>query len=552
MSKQSSSLAKTNGASGPNRSSAGLFERQATLGRHVCVQRDAAGPVVQPDAPDRVRSVMDTPGRPLDATTRSSLEPHFGYDFSQVRVHADELAAESAQAVGANAYTAGSHIVFGSGRYAPGTDSGQRLVAHELTHVVQQASGPVPGNPIGGGLYVSDPGDSFERSARTGTTSTLSEHDSHEDPDTGTPGTLNSLRPHTQQDHLQRSDVDSPLQTAAAQQSAGASQESATAAKASAITGGIYGGIGAITGVLGAIAAIRSANFAERSAQAAEDPPVAEPTTGGLTVTDADIPEIKGLNLKAIGDKDPDSVTETTGEDTEEAAGQDVAKMTGADVETTKGDGAAASKTTSKSATTKTQPAKRVTTKKSTTKVFKSKDKDTPDTQKTYHLLNINQGESDSANFYLTIRSDGTDIKDGGTEPPDSTGYLGGSSEANASVTFKARAGEHDKADGAATVRILMGGTNAPPRKIMQESGFFGGGGPKFNERYTVQRFGGAIRFSAKADKTPVLERMTIGPNVAGLTISPDLSKTDKPLVTVSLPDAIGAGVDSLLRKKKK
>jgi len=68
------------------------------------------------------------------------MEPRFGHDFSHVRVHADEQAAESARAVNALAYTVGRDIVFGRGRYAPGSTEGRRLLAHEMAHVVQQGS----------------------------------------------------------------------------------------------------------------------------------------------------------------------------------------------------------------------------------------------------------------------------------------------------------------------------------------------------------------------------------------------------------------------------
>jgi hypothetical protein len=96
-----------------------------------------------------VNEVLRSPGEPLDATTRAFFEPRFGHDFSNVRVHADSHAAASARAVGAAAYTIGSNIVFASGRYAPNTSTGRFLLAHELTHVVQQT--PVlsrqPANP---------------------------------------------------------------------------------------------------------------------------------------------------------------------------------------------------------------------------------------------------------------------------------------------------------------------------------------------------------------------------------------------------------------------
>jgi len=75
------------------------------------------------------------------------MESRFGYDFSQVRVHAGDEAAESARAINAAAYTRGRHVVFGPGQYRPGTTEGQHLLAHELTHVVQQASGRLHSAP---------------------------------------------------------------------------------------------------------------------------------------------------------------------------------------------------------------------------------------------------------------------------------------------------------------------------------------------------------------------------------------------------------------------
>jgi len=91
--------------------------------------------------PPIVNEVLRSPGQPLDESARTFFEPKFGHDFSRVRVHTDSRAAESARAVNAIAYTVGSHIVFEAGRYAPASSAGQRLMAHELTHVVQQAAG---------------------------------------------------------------------------------------------------------------------------------------------------------------------------------------------------------------------------------------------------------------------------------------------------------------------------------------------------------------------------------------------------------------------------
>jgi hypothetical protein len=91
------------------------------------------------EAPAMVHDVLRSPGRRLDATTRAFMESHFRHDFSEVRVHSDAEAATSTQQVNALAYTAGHHVVFGRGRYAPQTRDGKQLLAHELAHVVQQS-----------------------------------------------------------------------------------------------------------------------------------------------------------------------------------------------------------------------------------------------------------------------------------------------------------------------------------------------------------------------------------------------------------------------------
>ncbi len=104
-------------------------------------------------------------GSPLDSSTRSTMESAFGASFGDVRVHTDDQASRSAEAVGANAYTVGSDMVFKSGQYDPGSSGGQKTIAHELSHVVQQSKGPVDGTAAPGGIRVSDPSDSFEREA---------------------------------------------------------------------------------------------------------------------------------------------------------------------------------------------------------------------------------------------------------------------------------------------------------------------------------------------------------------------------------------------------
>ncbi|MGB3458295.1 MAG: DUF4157 domain-containing protein [Halobacteriota archaeon] len=97
---------------------------------------------VTPNLESRINAITGG-GQPLPQSVRAFFEPRFGYDFSQVRIHTDTRAAESAQAVNARAFTSGRDVVFGTGQYTPGTKEGQRLLAHELTHVVQQASGNI-------------------------------------------------------------------------------------------------------------------------------------------------------------------------------------------------------------------------------------------------------------------------------------------------------------------------------------------------------------------------------------------------------------------------
>lgn len=94
--------------------------------------------------PDAVTQTLAAHGSPLEPALRQDMEHRFGHDFSQVKIHADGAAGQSARAVNAQAYTVGSDIVFGAGRFAPATHAGRRLLAHELTHVIQQSAGRVP------------------------------------------------------------------------------------------------------------------------------------------------------------------------------------------------------------------------------------------------------------------------------------------------------------------------------------------------------------------------------------------------------------------------
>jgi hypothetical protein len=93
--------------------------------------------------PSLVGEAAQTPGRPLDPEVYNVFASRFGYDFSRVRVHADERSAEANRSIGARAYTIGNHIVFGANNYAPDTEAGKRLICHELVHTLQQKGAAV-------------------------------------------------------------------------------------------------------------------------------------------------------------------------------------------------------------------------------------------------------------------------------------------------------------------------------------------------------------------------------------------------------------------------
>jgi hypothetical protein len=145
---------------------AGLLQRKCACGgsagpsgecaecRKKRLQRKTVPGDRTPAVPPIVHEVLRSPGQPLDEGTRSFFEPRLGHDFSRVRIHTDSRAAESAQAVGALAYTVGSNVAFNEGRYEPGSTAGRRLLAHELAHVVQQEGSQLAA-PAGDGLAVS-------------------------------------------------------------------------------------------------------------------------------------------------------------------------------------------------------------------------------------------------------------------------------------------------------------------------------------------------------------------------------------------------------------
>jgi hypothetical protein len=113
----------------------------AVSGATPSIQRYTGQPSEQPEeVPVSVDRVLGSSGKPLDIPLRKDMESRFGHDFSQVRVHSNDAGEQSARDVNANAYTVGHNIVFGAGQFAPMTHDGRRLIAHELTHVVQQSN----------------------------------------------------------------------------------------------------------------------------------------------------------------------------------------------------------------------------------------------------------------------------------------------------------------------------------------------------------------------------------------------------------------------------
>ncbi len=125
----------------PARFETGGGERQA--GPHRASKAPA------PAWPSFAARVAAASGRPLDPPLRSEMGRHFGHDFSHVRVHTDASAGRAAQDAGARAFTVGADIVFGAGQFAPATQVGRRLIAHELAHVVQQRGGDTAAGPPG-------------------------------------------------------------------------------------------------------------------------------------------------------------------------------------------------------------------------------------------------------------------------------------------------------------------------------------------------------------------------------------------------------------------
>jgi Domain of unknown function (DUF4157) len=141
--------------------SSGGGECEECKKKQTALQRSSTGQTVPATVPPIVHDVLRSPGQPLDAATRAFFEPRFGHDFSKVRVRTDAGADESARAVNALAYSVEQDIAFGERQYAPRTREGRRLLAHELTHTVQQGCDAPPA----ASLRIEEPGSVVEREA---------------------------------------------------------------------------------------------------------------------------------------------------------------------------------------------------------------------------------------------------------------------------------------------------------------------------------------------------------------------------------------------------
>ncbi|MFL4908288.1 DUF4157 domain-containing protein [Streptomyces sp. MMS24-I2-30] len=147
----------------------GMSTLQRTVGNAAvgaALQREAEPEPERRESRSSVHDVVSSGGgQPLDTDTRTDMEGRLGADFSSVRVHTGSAAHQSAQEVGAHAYTVGDNIVFQRDSYDPASHQGRTTLAHELTHVIQQRNGPVDGTEAPGGIRVSDPSDRFEQEA---------------------------------------------------------------------------------------------------------------------------------------------------------------------------------------------------------------------------------------------------------------------------------------------------------------------------------------------------------------------------------------------------
>ncbi len=141
-----------------------VLDPAAVLGLQRAVGNARVTEAVEGDR-SPVHDVVNSGGQPLASDVRTEMESRLGHDFGDVRVHTDGAAHHSAKSVSAHAYTVGPNVVFQRDMYDPSSNAGKTMLAHELTHVVQQRAGAVDGTPAAGGIKVSDPSDRFEREA---------------------------------------------------------------------------------------------------------------------------------------------------------------------------------------------------------------------------------------------------------------------------------------------------------------------------------------------------------------------------------------------------
>lgn len=171
------------------------------------LQREAGNEAVSSLMEDERSPVLDVVGSgggsALPAATRAGMEARFGADFEGVRLHTGAAAADSAQSVQAKAYTVGEDVVLGSG-VDPSSAAGEKTLAHELTHVLQQRAGDVDGTPAAGGIKISDPGDRFEQEAEhTAEHVTSSEAPATSTPSQTAPGVQREEMPDEEEEPVQ-------------------------------------------------------------------------------------------------------------------------------------------------------------------------------------------------------------------------------------------------------------------------------------------------------------------------------------------------------------
>jgi hypothetical protein len=150
-----------------------VLDPGAVLGLQRAVGNAGVGALMEEER-SPVHDVVNSGGSPLAPEVREEMEGRLGHDFSDVRVHTDGAAHDSASSVNAHAYTVGSNVVFQRDKFDTSSTAGKTMLAHELTHVIQQRSGPVDGTDAGGGIKVSDPSDRFEREAAAHADSVMS------------------------------------------------------------------------------------------------------------------------------------------------------------------------------------------------------------------------------------------------------------------------------------------------------------------------------------------------------------------------------------------